>query len=109
MKKLRCAVREICGIHSPGRDDVDAASVVVRRSSQGVHDPAHGPLARAVLWDAQAVEERGARADQDQAGVLLCFGRGVAVLFDEVVGREFGGVERAGDVDVHDLEIGLFE
>lgn len=98
---------EDVGPHVPRRDDVDPAAIVVRRAAQRVHHAPGCPLGRRVLRAPRAVEEGGARADEDEACVLLC-GRGLRpVLLDEVVEGELGGVQGACDVDFCDAEVGF--
>lgn len=98
---------EDAGPHVPRRDDVHAAAVVVRGPPQRVHDPPRGPLGCRVLRAPGAVEEGGARPDEDEACVLLCRRGLLAVLLDEVVEGELGGVQGARDVDVCDAKIGF--
>lgn len=90
----------------PRRDDIDSAAVEVRRPAQRVHDAPRRPLGRRVLRSPRAVEEGGARPDEDEARVLLRRRGRRAVLPDKVVECELGCVQCPRDVHVCDAEVG---
>lgn len=88
----------------PGTDNIDSTSIEVRCASQAMHDPARGELRGGIDWAARDVEEGGAGADEDEAGVFglrvrSSCGSGavgkVTILLDEVVHGQFGRVECA--------------
>ena len=57
-----------------------------------MHDASHSPFGAWVYGSAEAIEECGTGADEDETGILLLWGWDDAVLFYEVVQGEFGGV-----------------
>lgn len=74
-----------------------------------MHDAASAPLCTLVLHASRAIEEGGAGTDQSETCVLLrCGGSVRAILANEVVKSELGGVEDAVKVDFDRLEVWLF-
>jgi hypothetical protein len=94
------------GVYEPRRDHVNATTVVMRRAAEGVHYSSDSPFGALVLHSAWAIEESRAGADEGEASVLLRW-RGTfgAVLLDESVEGEFGGVEGAVEVYVDCFEV----
>lgn len=78
----------------------------MRRAAEGVHYPSDPPFGALVLDSAWTVEESGSGADESDGSVFLRFrGPFGAVLFDESVEGEFGGVERTVEVYVNCFEL----
>jgi hypothetical protein len=92
----------------PRRYDVDTAAIVMSSPSQRMHDPSHSVFGRLILWRTWAIQERSTAADEHKAGVLLLLRFGLAVLFDEVVRREFRCIHDALEVHIYDFEVWLF-
>lgn len=89
----------------PRRDHINSTPIIESRPSQRVHNTSHRPLRTRINWTSQTIKERCTWSNEHQASVFLWWRWRLPVLFDEVVGCEFCGVECAFEVYIDGFEV----